>query len=346
MRMNRASLVLVAASVGIMACAGGFARSQEHVAKRGDSFIAGPPPAIARLVEELKRNPAKPSNGAERLGLYLMDVTSGEATLIADEPDPGLTQCGSPAWSGDGKIYFDATPGTQWNLTRLKRLELVEGKLKLTDIGPGNCPTPSPTGDRVMFLLNGGAVPGAEAGVWLMNADGSERRKLGGYGRPFWSPDGHQFLVVSFSSPREVTVIDDRAGHNSGVLQIPDNKIFTMPGWAGEETIVAIIGADEPDTIASLDISNPQDARIKKVLWKRPADMDLKLNYPAYSPFARRYMFVGGNDKGMAIYSIDPEKPGPPKRLGPESNDKHISGLVLSLDGRYLLFSSDRTTRQ
>jgi hypothetical protein len=301
--------------------------------------------AVNRLVAQLTRHPAQPSKGADRLGLYLMDVTKAEVTLIADEPDPGLSQCGSPAWSNDGKIFFDATPGTQWNLTRLKVIDLVDGRLKVTDLGPGNCPSPSPSGDRVVFLLNPGALPDAEAGVWIMEGDGSERRKLGGYGRPLWSPGGHQFLIVSFSSPREVTVIDDRPGRKSGVLKIPENNIYTMPSWAGEGTIVAVIGADAPDTIALLDVSDPQDGKIKKVLWRKADDQDLKLNYPVYSPKTRRCMFVGGGDKGMDLYTIEPDKPGPPTKLGPVGQDKHISGLVYSPDGRYLLFSSDRPGR-
>ena len=48
----------------------------------------------------------------------------------------------------------------------------------------------------LIFLLDPGSLVGAEAGVWLMKADGSDRRRLGGDGRPRWSPDGHQFLIV------------------------------------------------------------------------------------------------------------------------------------------------------
>ena len=74
--------------------------------------------------------------------MYLIDVPSGEVTLIADQPDPGLTQCGSPMWSNDGRrILYDATPGTQFSLTRLKAIDLVDGRLAVTDLGPGNCPS-------------------------------------------------------------------------------------------------------------------------------------------------------------------------------------------------------------
>src|SRR5437764_156678 len=58
-----------------------------------------PAEAVARLVEPLKRHPVQPKAAPDRVALYLMDVTNGEVTLVADQPAPGLTHCGSPAWS-------------------------------------------------------------------------------------------------------------------------------------------------------------------------------------------------------------------------------------------------------
>ena len=49
----------------------------------------------------------------------------------------------------------------------------------MTDLGPGNCPTPSPTGDRIVFLLNPDQMQDAETGVWIMQRDGSDRRQAG-----------------------------------------------------------------------------------------------------------------------------------------------------------------------
>src|SRR4051794_40091712 len=114
MRMIGPGRVLVATGVVLSVCAGGLARAQDHQSERAerqdhqseraDSFIAGTA-ALGRLVEELKRHPAKPSHEPDRLGLYLMNAATGEASLIADEPGPGLTQCGSPASSLDGRIF-------------------------------------------------------------------------------------------------------------------------------------------------------------------------------------------------------------------------------------------------
>ena len=135
-----------------------------------------PTKAVSRLVEQLRRHPVVPSTGANRLALYLIDVENGDATLIADQPDPGLIRCGSPEWSHDGRrIIYDAMPVNEFSLTHLKVIELANGRLELTDLGLGNCPTFSPTDDRIAFL-NNSTVGGAEVGVWLMHADGSQRR--------------------------------------------------------------------------------------------------------------------------------------------------------------------------
>jgi hypothetical protein len=46
-----------------------------------------------------------------------------------------------------------------------------------------------------------GADPGAEGGVWVMRADGSQRRRLGEFGAPFWSPDGRWIAFVRQTRP-------------------------------------------------------------------------------------------------------------------------------------------------
>jgi hypothetical protein len=305
--------------------------------------------AAEHLVEQIRRNPAEPSTAAGRIGLYVIDVVSGEVTLAASEPEPWLCQCGSGAWSRDGKrIYFDATLGSgDFSLGRIKALSLNEGHLTVADIGLGNCPNPSPAGDRVIFLLNPGAVPGAQMGVWLMRADGSDRQRLEGYGRPRWSPDGHQFLIIPFGDPRQVTVIDDRPEGKSGLLQVPDRQIFSPPSWAGDGNIVAVLGEGAGDSVALIDVADPVEAKIKETLWKRGQDLDIKPLSPVYAPETGTCVFVGEQEsKGLALYSIQRGKPGPPRRLEAEGFDHLLQSLSFAPGGRYVVFSSDRPDRR
>jgi Tol biopolymer transport system component len=203
--LMRLAVSLLGLSTGLIAAGGLGAQDAERSAPEPtlSRLLGEGGQTVAALVDQLRKHPAEPSSAAGRVGLYLIGADGGEATLIASELDPWLNQCGSPVWSPDGRrIFFDATPGiADFSLSRIKSLELDEGHLSVKDLGPGNCLSVSASCDRLVFLLNPGAVPGAESSVWLMNADGTGRRKLGGYGRPRWSPDGHQFLVVDFSSP-------------------------------------------------------------------------------------------------------------------------------------------------
>jgi len=308
----------------------------EAVTQFADVLKQQPAQAGPRLAEQLKRHPVQPKAAPDRVGLYMMDLTNEEVTLIADQPAPGLTHCGSPVWSQNGRrILFDATPGTQWSLTRLQSIDLDEGRPNVTDLGTGNCPTFSPAGDRIAFLSN---ADGEQNGVWLMKADGSDRRLLGDYGKPMWSPDGRQLMIMSFTEPRQVRLMDANPD-KSGALRLPGQEIRSDPSWAGNGTIVAVIGPAEGDTVALIDVSDPPQAKVKEVLWRRANGPDVEPTYPIYSAATRRCIFAGGDVKGMVLYSVEQGKAASAKRLGPEGYDPKIYHLTYSPDGRYVLYS-------
>jgi Tol biopolymer transport system component len=310
------------------------ADAQPAVAKERDRAAE----AVTRLVEQLRRHPARPSAAADRLALHLMDVETGEDTLIADEPDEGLVRIGSTSWSHDGRrILFDAMPMNQPGAAHLKVIELEGGRVAINDLGPGNCPSLSPDDGRIVFLLN--TAP--QTGVWLMQADGSNRRILGSYGRPLWSPDSRQFMIVNFNLPRLVTMMNVDPTKN-GVVRIAGNNVYPEPCWVGEGTIVAAIGSNKADTIALVDVRQPRNAKIKEVLWRRSDGPNVMPYYPLYSPRTRRCVFVGIEPRGMALYSFQQGRPERPRRLGPEGLDTLIQDTALSPDGRYVLFCSTR----
>ncbi|MDR3632426.1 MAG: sigma-70 family RNA polymerase sigma factor [Isosphaeraceae bacterium] len=304
---------------------------------------------VGQFVELLKAHPAKPSPAPERNGLYLLDVDRGDVTLVADEPDPGRTHCGSSWWAAAGnRILFDATPKANWNQTHLRSIARADGRLVQADLGPGNCPSLSPDGRRIAFIMNAGAAPGAEAGVWLMNSDGSERRRLGGYGRAKWAPDGRQLLVSAFNTPPEPTtlaLLDVETGRTQP-LTIPGQEVFSVPSWAGDGTIVTVLGTHHfAESIALVDLSNPDAATVKETLWKQENALAVDPSYPIYSAATERCIFVGEKRKDLALYSIQKGRPGPPRRLERVGHDKAITDLAGSPDGRYVIFCSDRSHR-
>jgi Tol biopolymer transport system component len=301
----------------------------------------------SRLADQLKRHPARRSALKMRRGLYLMDLVQGDVTLIADEPDPGADSCGSPRWSHDGRrILFDAMPNMAFNLLRIKAIEVGPERPTLTDLGPGARPTFSPDDKRIAFLINPEAVPGSVPGIWVMSADGSKRRLAGEeFGMPLWSPDGRQFLIVGFEDPRMMTMMNLERPHLS-IMGIQGAQVYGWPSWADMGTVAAIIGArGVGDTVALLDVSNPDRPKIKEVLWKPGKDLDVQPLWPVYAPVTRRCVFVGVEPNGMALYSVEHGQSGQAKRLEAGPLDRQIGGLAFSPDGRFLLFCSNRPDR-
>ncbi len=303
--------------------------------------------AVGQLAEQLRRHPAQPSKAADRVaGLYMIEVRTGEVTLIADEPDAGVTYCGSSSWSNDGKrIVFDAMRPEVVHRAQMKSIELVRGEPKMTDLGVGNCPTFSPAGDRIAFLLIFGGVPGAEGGVWLLQAVGTKRVRLGSFGRPRWSPDGRQFMLIDFGIPAHVTLMDS-SGRTTVRLQIPEIQLYSPPSWVDDRTIVTVVGTDFGDSIALVDVSNPAQGKVKEVLWKmnfKGAGPDIRPQHPVYVASSGRCVFIGGAYAGMALYSFQRGQAEQPKRLEPEGFDSLMQDVALSPDGRYALFTGSRT---
>jgi hypothetical protein len=299
-----AGLVAFAAVIALGGLWAGALGSDEPDARaRADDTAKTPDvsPAVDRLVTALRRRKVEPTQAAEHLAVLLVDLKTGAITPVADGFDEGLTHCGSPCWGpAGGRILCDATPGGEFNQTRIQSFDSSDKRPEFTDLGPGNCPTFSPDGKRIAFLLNGGAVEDAEAGVWVMKSDGSDRRRLGPYGRPKWSPTRNTILTVSFANPCVLTFIDAETGEDRPV-ETPDLSVYSVPSWADATTLAAVVGTEAGESVVLLDVTDPDHGKVKEVLWKRGAESDPKPHYPVYSARTGRCVFVGVTPEGMAL---------------------------------------------
>jgi hypothetical protein len=308
--------------------------------------------AVSRLADALKRHPARlsPDRGFG-YQLYMLDLVEGGTTLIADEPLVDQVGSGMPMWSHDGsRIVFDTT-GVQWPVARVMAIEARDGRPTFTDLGPGNHPTLSPDDKRIAFFLHPDAEPGAQGGVWLMLADGSERRRAGEFGAPFWSPDGRGFLINSYPLPTVSTVfnLETREG---GVVKVPGHEIFSWPSWAGPGTLVsALATGGKADSIVLLDIREPAEAKITEVLWKRSDDLDVTPRWPVYRPDTRRCFFTGEEPMKRTLFTVQRGEALRARRMEVVEHQRpphhqQLGGLSFSPDGRYLLFSANRPDRE
>jgi RNA polymerase sigma factor (sigma-70 family) len=305
-------------------------------------------PAVERLADTLKRHPAKRGgNAGDRMQVYMIDLVDGGTTLIADEPGPGLIFCSDPRWSNDGsRIVFGAAMDRHWRRSRLMSIDVREGDANptLKDLGAGGYPTFSSVDKKIAFLLSANASPEEREGVWLMEADGSGRRRAGDFGAPLFSRDGREFLINDFSNTFTRTIVMNLEKLSEGILAVDGYQIFSWPTWAGPGTLVACLATErEGDTIALLDVTKPAEAKVIEILWKRGADLDLAPRWPLYLPETRRCFFFGVDaENKRALFSVKRGESGKAKRMEAELRDDWRGGLTASPNGRYLLLHANR----
>lgn len=142
----------------------------------------------------------------ERRGFYLMDADGSNQRKISND------EIMSPAWhpSGDS-LVFSMVP---YGGAIFKADTTMDSLIQLTEVNGHFQPSWSPDGTRIAYH---GIFP-PENGLWVMDADGSNKRYLGVAYRPSWSPDGARIACAGFGG---LSVMDS-SGENVKVLA-PEN---------------------------------------------------------------------------------------------------------------------------
>jgi Tol biopolymer transport system component len=158
----------------------------------------------------------------------------------------------------------------------------------------------SPDGSSITFETNR-----APAGIWIMNADGSNERPLltnSAFGVPnelHWSPDGHSIAFGAYASesgPERVIMIADANGSHSHRF-IPTARNQHWPSWSPDGTKIAFMG--EADSVGySIYVANADGTAL------------LRLSFgtdfmPEWSPDGSRIVFVNldvENPSGSRIF--------------------------------------------
>ncbi|MFO1092305.1 MAG: hypothetical protein U0992_03195 [Planctomycetaceae bacterium] len=124
-------------------------------------------------------------------GLYRMNRDGTDPQFLIAAPDMIATS--DAALSSDGR--FLAMNGLP-RLDAFHESRIFVNTLTgpdagaIRDLGYGNTPAWSPDDSQIAFMLNPGNPGGFEGGLWIMHADGSNRRRIANAWWPRWSPDG------------------------------------------------------------------------------------------------------------------------------------------------------------
>ena len=257
--------------------------------------------------------------------IVTMDRDGSNVALLAKLP--GMRWHGSPSWSHDGKkVAFDATPGS-WGKCRIYVVG-AEGpsKGKIEDLGWGNCPFWSPDDKKIVFHM---VTP--SGGIWVMNADGTDRKRLAWGGRPRWSPDGKNIVVwdlriVDAKSGESTKLLEDTYYESDGGTWSPDSKRLTFVGMRGAEHELCIVNADgAKDSLRVLFRGN------------------LGHQIPSWSPDGKQIVFWLKDASGVRqLYTIDPGAPTDAVLLDNEKGGVWNGDPEWSPDSRKIVYSSDR----
>jgi RNA polymerase sigma factor (sigma-70 family) len=329
------------------------------VSPRAPAIHASSEQAVSRLAEALKSHPVTPRAFKPYFSqVYMMDLVDGRMTIIAADPAPGLNHCGMARWSHDGsRILFQAGTMRDWPRGRIWAIDVRDGRPTYTDLGEGNDPTFSPDDRSIAFLLHASVEAGMGGSVMMMLPDGSERHHVTNIGSPFWSPFGRELLINSYSLPTK-SMLFNLETKKGRVIDIPDQQIFSWPSWVGPHMVVTALAPKENyegDSIALLDISEPAEARVLEVLWKRDSDLDVIPRWPVFRPGTNQCFFEGvepreegGPPERRALYSLvrgESMRAKPTGLVGqehiPGSSGTGLGSLSFSPDGRYLLIDAN-----
>lgn len=205
--------------------------------------------------------------------MFVMNADGSQVELLADVGLFDATYLGSPDWSPDGKsLVFDATPPRGLN-SDFSQSVIVSLSMSgpnpgtFQKLGFGNCPDWSPDGKKITFFVNGGNPAGDLPGVWIMNADGTERRLLArGLCTPRWAPDGRSVLCCNnFSGPKRYALINVETGRTRRIL---DNLVgLGVPDWEpGGNSLCVTLQQENGRALCLVDLSGEKDSIIE--LWK------------------------------------------------------------------------------
>jgi hypothetical protein len=190
---------------------------------------------------------AWPGAVGDKYGIYITAPDlSGERLVIRGGAYPSFSPGGDrlSAMGGD-KMYILNTDG---------------GGLR--ELGLGEYPAWSPIDNWIAYR----ACYGGACGLWLMQADSGETRRLttgGGDGQPAWSPDGQRLAYISKEDGNfEIYVVNRDGSGNTRLTNTPQSD--GLPVWSPDGKLIAF--RSDRDGTWAIYTMRPDGTGVTKVL--------------------------------------------------------------------------------
>ncbi len=180
------------------------------------------------------------------------------------------------------------------------------GAKRLTNSNNGDAcgPAWSPNGKRIAYYAFAQTQPSRNPEIWLMDADGTNPKKLTEHGMdPTWSPDGRQ---IAFSSRRDgLFQIYAMNSDGSNVRRLTKNKSEdSNPAWAPDGSAILYISATGDDR-RGLFLMGPDGSDPHGLAHSKHQDFC----FPSWSPDGKVIVFSALTRLGSQGIVVSEEKP-------------------------------------
>ncbi|MEQ8787801.1 MAG: hypothetical protein RIC55_15965 [Pirellulaceae bacterium] len=243
---------------------------------------------------------------------------------------------GSPDWSPDGKsIAFDAWRASAGERAGTAHIFTANADgSKPRDLGPGAMPSFSPDGKQIAFTSYG-----PQRGVFVMNADGGDRRLVDAEGwSGHWSPDGKRLV---YGMGGDVAVHDLEAKTTRTVL-VGDQSgryryIYWNLCWSPDGGRIAFKGQLNDESYELAWTAAAGSDKGFKVLYTGPTDPDL-----AWHPDGKQLVFSMRDPmrKRPLLFELRLDEDRPARLLIGQPLDRANLNCDWSPDGKRLAFCS------
>lgn len=285
--------------------------------------------------------------------LYTINRDGTDLRFLAAAPD--MITTGTPQWSHDGKmIVLDSTPATDQVALSQIWVYGVAGAFRgmIRHLGVGNTPTWSPDDSRIAYMVNPGNPDSVEPGVWIMNADGTNKRRIGQGWYTRWSPDGQEICVQNVeTNPHSLRLYSPENGTQREILGGDIGVMFGGANWSADgQKLITLVQRDGEQQLITIDASG--DADSISVIYRESTGDRTLVGPPVLSPDGSEILFAiqehsnpqqhTSRWSNTFIYVISADGTSDPRLLEGQRIGRINRSFDWHPDGSKIIFSSER----